>query len=58
MGEEVKISVVVGDSAMDFQGGNYLNAINEVTAFFLNSRTIDGAHLKAALMMYASQMED
>lgn len=37
-----KLIVATGDQARNFQTGNFLNAIDEVVAFFSNSRCMGG----------------
>jgi hypothetical protein len=52
-----RLEIQVGDSLQSYSGGDYLNAINEVTEHFKQFRNQDDADLVAALRLYADQME-
>lgn len=56
MSEPVTISVGIGDSHMDYQGGNLLNAINEVVCYFQQQSSIADEQIAELLQVYAKSL--
>ena len=56
--EPKEIAVVVGVEMQDFAGGDYLNAIDEVTCYFQAQRDIGDDEIATALRMYAKHVEE
>lgn len=53
MSAPLTISVEVGQRELDYQGGNLLNAINEVVCYYQQACTINNEHIAELLQIYA-----
>jgi hypothetical protein len=53
--ESLTIIVCVGEPAREYQGGNFLNAIDEVASYFCLARTMDIEEIKKLLAVYAER---
>jgi hypothetical protein len=46
-----------GDKRSDYQGGNFLNAIDEVVKYFWIGRNMDASEIKSLLTVYADSVD-
>jgi hypothetical protein len=52
MSEPVTISVPIGDTGQDYQGGNLLNAIDHVVSYYQNQCSLSNDQIAELLQVY------
>lgn len=58
MSTKTTIRVDVGVAGMDFQGGNFLNAINEVVCHFQQHTSLENSDIEKLLLAYAEGLDN
>lgn len=56
MYEPVTISVRIGEQGQDYQGGNLLNAIDEVVCYYQHNSDLSNEQIASLLNVYAGGM--